>query len=265
MATAKTAARKKPASRRRPAARTPVSRRPPRQHGVGQRLAAWFANWLARHAANHRDSVRSRRDAAILRQTHANCTTCHGTGTIFTKGKHGEFTGSKPCPARPATLAVSKTRVAIGARMGVDKHSGLVGWRCPCGKKEKPRHRDAKTATAALRTHERAKHGGVSVGGAWYAQLPEGAQPVSQPAAAKPAAPTAPPVSKKITDSGMTDQEWILQNTPLSPKAADRKGVCWQCAGQGKIHFAFGGQQGLSVCSECNGKGTSKTTTARTT
>src|SRR5256885_10644054 len=32
------------------------------------------------------------------------------------------------------------------SRMGADKRTGLVGWTCPCGKKEKPRYRDAKTA-----------------------------------------------------------------------------------------------------------------------
>lgn len=251
------------ARKRRPAARTPVSRRPPRQHGAGQRLAAWFANWLARHAAKHRDHARTRRDAAILRQTHANCQVCHGTGTIFTKGKNGAFTGSKPCTAKPATITVSKTRVALASRIGVDKHSGLIGWTCPCGKKEKPRYRDAKTATSALRTHERQKHGGVTVGGTWYAQLPEGAKPAAVTAPPAPT-PKREPVSKKVTDSGMTDQEWILQNSKLTPSAADRKGVCWKCAGQARIFFAFGGEQGVATCEECNGTGKSKTTTART-
>lgn len=254
MATAKTAARKpaKKRSTRRPAARTPVSRRPPRQHGVGQRLAAWLANFIARHAASHRDSVRSRRDAAILRQTHANCQTCHGTGTIFTKGKNGEFTGSKPCPAKPATVTVSKTRVAIGARVGVDKHAGLIGWTCPCGKREKPRYRDAKAATAALRTHERAKHGSVSVGGAWYAQLPEGTQPVT----ASPK-PTPVAMSKTVTGSGLTDQQWEQQNSTLNTKAAAKAGKCWQCAGEGRLFHAFGGEQRVVVCGICNGTGKS--------
>jgi hypothetical protein len=258
-------AKKTAARKRRPAARTPVTRRPPRQHSPGQRLAAWAAAWLARHAAKHHDHARTRRDAAILRQTHANCTVCHGTGTIFTKGKNGAFTGSKPCTAKPATIQVSKTRVAITSRIGVDKHSGLIGWTCPCGKKEKPRYRDAKTATAALRTHERQKHGGVTVGGTWYAQLPEGTQPAAITTTPKPPAPRREPVSKVVTDSGMTDQEWILQNSKLSPAAARRKGVCWQCAGQGKLHFAFGGEQGVAVCDQCNGKGSIETTTSART
>lgn len=253
------------ARKRRPATRTPVTRRPPRHNSRAHRVAAWFATWLARHAAKHRDHARTRRDAAILRQTHANCTLCHGTGTIFTKGKNGEFTGSKPCTAKPATISVSKTQVALASRFGVDKHSGLIGWTCPCGKKEKPRYRDAKTATAALRTHERLKHGGVTVGGTWYAQLPEGAKAVTASSTPSKPQPKREPVSKIVTDSGMTDQEWILQNTKLSPTAAERRGACWQCAGQGKLHFAFGGEQGVAVCNECGGTGKAKTTTSART
>lgn len=263
MATAKPAAKKR--TTRRPAARTPVTRRPPRHNSRGQRIAAWFANWLARHAAKHRDHARTRRDAAILRQTHANCQVCHGTGTIFTKGKDGAFTGSKPCHAKPATISVSKTRVAIASRVGVDKHSGLIGWTCPCGKKEKPRYRDAKTATAALRTHERQKHGGVTVGGTWYAQLPEGTQPAAVTATSSPKPkPKREPVSKKVTDSGMSDQEWILQNKQLTQSTAEKRGACWKCAGQARIFFALGGEQSVAVCEECNGTGKAKTTTART-
>jgi hypothetical protein len=246
-------ATKKPAPRKRPAARTPVTRRPPRGRGPMHRLAAWCARILAHRAARHRTAVRSRKDAAILRVTHAGCGTCHGTGTVYTKDKHGTFTGSKACPAKPATMKVSRVKVAAAARVGVDKRSGLIGWRCPCGAKEKPRYRDAKAATAALRTHERARHGGTTVGGSWYAQLPEGT-----PATAlqfTPAAPKEAPVSKPNTSTTMTDAQWEKQNSPLSPAAADRKGVCWCCGGKGALYTAFGGEQKTVVCNICTGTG----------
>jgi len=125
-------------------------------------------------ARRRAERVRTRKDAAILRATHQGCPKCHGTGTVFTKAKDGTFSGSRPCPAKPTTMTVNRARIHAQARFGVDKDSGLIGWRCPCGAKEKPRYRDAKTATSALRAHERKRHAGVSVGGAWFAQLPEG-------------------------------------------------------------------------------------------
>lgn len=194
MATKTTAPRRK-APARRPAARTSVARRPPRSRGPLNRFVLWCARIVARHAARHTAVVRSRRDAAILRATHEGCATCNGTGTVYTKDKHGTFSGSKPCPAKPAEVKVGRAAVAKAARFGPDKTSGLIGWNCPCSKREKPRYRDAKTATAALRTHERKVHAGVSIGGRWYAQLPEAAKPATT--GKTPAAKPAPaPVSK---------------------------------------------------------------------
>ena len=240
--TKKTAARK-------PARRAPIARRPANRRDPLHRFAAWCGRLLAHHAARHTAAVRSRKDAAILRATHAGCAVCGGTGTIFTKDKKtGAFSGSKPCTAKPATVKVSRLKVHTAARVGVDKHSGLIGWTCPCGAKEKPRHRDAKAATAALRVHEKRKHNGTTVGGAWYAQLPEGTAP------AKPIT-AAPPVTKAAPAGGMTDAEWIKQNSRLSPAAADRKGVCWCCGGNGALYSAFGGEQTTTVCGMCHGTG----------
>lgn len=180
---------------RRPPTRKSTAPRPrktgggrrPRPKGLGPRLATWFALTLARLAASHRDGMRARRDAAILRQTHAGCATCHGTGTIATRNRKGEWTGSKPCTAKPATVKVNRWQAAKAARLGPDKHSGLYGWRCPCGAGiKRPRFRDAKTATAALRTHERQRHAGTSLGGTWYLQLPEGANPGTDTGKARP-------------------------------------------------------------------------------
>jgi len=257
MATKKPATRRK-APARRPAARTSVTRRPPRGRSRLNRFVLWCARIVARHAARHTAVVRSRRDAAILRAAHEGCGTCHGTGTLYTKDKHGTFSGSKPCPAKPATMKISRTKVAATSRFGVDKNSGLIGWRCPCGAKEKPRYRDAKTATAALRTHERKRHGGTTVGGAWYAQLPEG----TKPATASPAPPVQP-VTKPAAGSGMTDQQWEAQNSPLSPATAAKQGKCWCCGGKGVLYSAFGGQQITAVCSICHGTGRPATAAAK--
>lgn len=173
MATKRRPARRRTTARKSKVARKPITRRPTRHKKISYRMALWFARGVAGFAEDRRATVRSRRDAAILRATHAGCTRCKGTGTLYTKGKDGRLTGSKPCPAKPTATKVSRTQIAIASRVGPDKRSGLIGWSCPCGKREKPRYRDAKTATKALRAHERAKHGGVSVGGTWYAQVPE--------------------------------------------------------------------------------------------
>jgi hypothetical protein len=239
-------ARKRATARRRkpvhPAKRVKI----PKGGPVHARLAGKLMLHVAAHLDTHGDTVRSRKDAAILRATHQGCPKCKGNGQIFTKGKDGSFTGSKPCPAKPTTQKVSRWEIYKASRFGADKNTGLVGWACPCGKKEKPRYRDAKEATKALRTHERQKHGGKTVGGAWYAQANE--------AAAKPAAKTPVP-SKVVTDSGMTDEQWIKQNKSMSPSKAIAKGLCWMCAGNRKIHAAFGKQQILTVCPECQGSG----------
>jgi hypothetical protein len=250
-------ARKKPAARRKPIARKQLARRP-RGGSRAQRMATWLALFIAKQAEGHRATVRTRKDAAILRQTHAGCAKCHGTGTIYTKGKDGNFTGSKPCPAKPATTTVSRAAVARQARFGPDKRSGLIGWQCPCGKREKPRYRDAKTATAALRTHERKTHAGASVGGSWYAQMPETAKPTSQKG---PAPMPQQPVAKTNTSRRMSDADWEKQNKSMSPAAAAKKGVCWQCAGNGALYSAFGGQQITVACGECSGTGKSVQTT----
>jgi len=181
-------AKKRPATRRTAARRTAARRKPtagkrlsvrPRGKSFPERMAVWLALFIARQAEGRRATVRVRKDAAILRATHAGCVKCHGTGTIATHGKDGRLTGSKSCTATPSATRVSRGAVARQARFGPDKRSGLMGWKCLCGKGEKPRYRDAKTATAALKTHERKVHGGHSVGGAWYMQLPETAKPTT--------------------------------------------------------------------------------------
>ena len=248
MTAKKTAARKKPtAARRKPVKRT-ASIPKPRAKKRSEKLAVWLATTMAKQAEKHTQTVMSRKDAAILRMTHEGCPRCKGNGQIFTKGKDGSFTGSKPCPAKPTKAKAGRMRVAIAARFGADKNTGLVGWTCPCGSKEKPRYRDAKEATKALRTHERRKHGGKTVGGAWYGQVAEDA---AQPSTTAP----SEPVTKDVAGSGMTDTEWEKQNTPLTPAAAAKKGVCWCCGGQGRLFTAFGGDQQVVVCGICRGTG----------
>jgi len=188
--------RKAPASRRTTARRKHPARRVkiPRRGPLHARLGAWLVlRVVVPMVADRRSVMQSRKDAAILRATHEGCPKCGGNGQIFTKGKDGSFTGSKPCPAKPTKTKVSRAEINRAARIGADKRTGLVGWTCPCGKKEKPRYRDAKTATKALRAHEKAKHGGVSVGGTWYAQQTEAA-------ALAPSQPTpAPKVNTRKT------------------------------------------------------------------
>jgi hypothetical protein len=242
-----------PARRRKPAARTSARKHParrvkiPRTGPIHARITARMVLFAVSKFDTHDDVVRSRKDAAILRATHQGCPKCKGNGQIFTKGKNGEFTGSKPCPAPATKQRVSRWEIYKASRFGPDKNTGLVGWACPCGKKEKPRYRDAKEATKALRTHERNKHGGKSVGGAWYAQTTAAAAEQPQQQAAVP--------SKTVTDSGMTDEQWIKQNKKIHPGKAIAQGVCWMCGGNGKLHGAFGGEQILAVCPECQGSG----------
>ncbi|MEU8525273.1 hypothetical protein AB0C77_06670 [Streptomyces sp. NPDC048629] len=250
MTTRKPAARKKTTSTRRKPVKRTASIPKPRTKKRSEKLAVWLATTMAKQAAKHTETVMSRKDAAILRMTHEGCPKCHGNGQIFTKGNDGSFTGSKPCPAKPTKAKAGRMRVAIAARFGADKNTGLVGWTCPCGTKEKPRYRDAKEATKALRTHERRKHGGKTVGGAWYGQVAEDATPPTN----TPAAPNEP-VTKAVADSGMTDQDWEKQNTPVTPAAAAKKGICWCCGGQGRLFTAFGGEQAVVVCGFCRGTG----------
>ncbi|HCA85752.1 MAG TPA: hypothetical protein DEQ61_09790 [Streptomyces sp.] len=245
MATKKPARRRTAASsRRKPGPRKSVARKP-RRGGFWQRRATDLAWFVAQQGEKHTTTVQSRKDAAILRATHQGCQRCGGNGQIFTKGKDGSFTGSKPCPAKPQTMKVSRLKVAAAARFGQDKRSGLCGWKCPCGKSEKPRYRDAKTATTALRTHERKTHGGAGVGGSWYAQVPD----------TKPAKTPAPAVTKIATGSGKTDAQWEKQNKATPPAKAQAQGKCWQCSGQGALYSAFGGKQLTTVCGECTGTG----------
>jgi len=237
------ARRRKPAARKHPARRVKI----PRTGPVHARLGSWLVlRVIAPMVADRRSVMQSRKDAAILRATHVGCTTCHGNGQIFTKGKDGSFTGSKPCPAKPTKEKVSRWEINKAAR-GLDRNTGLVGCSCPCGWKQKPRYRDAREATKVLRTHERAKHSGKSVGGTWYAQTSDTA--TTQPAQAQ-AAP-----SKVVTNSGMTDEQWIKQNKKIHPGKAIAAGKCWMCAGDRKLHGAFGGQQIIAVCPECKGSG----------
>ncbi|WP_420032260.1 hypothetical protein ACN2WE_05200 [Streptomyces sp. cg28] len=243
----KQAARKATARRRTTATRKKtVSRaRVPRGGPIHARIGASMALFAAGKLETHDSVIQSRKDAAILRVTHKNCTTCKGNGSIYTKNKQGVFTGSKPCTAKPTATKAGKWAVYKASRFGAEKRTGLVGWSCPCGRKEKARYRDAKTATAALRAHEKKKHGGTTVGGQWFAQVPPEAMPE----------PKQPAVSKVVTDSGMTDEQWIKQNKKLHPGKAIAQGKCWKCAGNGKLHGAFGGEQTLTVCDECRGSG----------
>ena len=185
-----TARKRTTARRKKLGARKPIMRTPKGGSPI-DRLGAWMAIRIATHAQDHMATTMSRRDAAILRITHEGCPTCHGNGQIFTKGKDGSFTGSKPCPAKPKVQKVSRLKMVMAARFGTDRATGLIGWTCPCGSKEKPRYRDAKLATKALRAHETKKHGGQTVGGAWYAQ-------VTETAALQPSKPTPETKEKPI-------------------------------------------------------------------
>lgn len=267
MAARKPAARRKTTTTRRKTVKRTSTVRKPRATTRGQKMATWLAIKIGEQAEKHTQTVVSRKDAAILRMTHEGCPTCKGNGQIYTKSKKdGSFTGSKPCPAQPTRAKAGRMRVALAARFGPDKHSGLIGWACPCGSKEKPRFRDAKEATKALRTHERKKHGGKTVGGAWYAQVAADAQ-------VKPNAPQGgfdfdfntadQPVTKADASSGMTDAEWEKQNKPVSKQAAAKKGVCWCCGGKGALYSAFGGERITAVCTIC--RGTGKPTTPAST
>lgn len=254
MATKKPTTRKRTTARRKKLGVRKAIARKPRRGGIAQRAAITLGWFVAKQGEKHLNTVQSRKDAAILRLTHEGCPRCKGNGQIFTKGKDGSFTGSKPCPAKPTRAKAGRMKVAIAARFGPDKNSGLIGWTCPCGTKEKPRFRDAKMATQALRTHEKKKHGGKTVGGAWYAQQTEQAPTSTQ----IPKQPTAPPVSKVATNSGKTDQEWEKQNGTLDPDKAQAKGLCWQCSGKGALYSSFGGEHITTVCPECAGTGKAK-------
>lgn len=250
MAAKTSTARKRTAARRRkPVSRARVGKgvSVPRSVPVFARLGMRVALMAAKQMDDHKSVVMSRKDAAILRLTHEGCTTCKGNGQLFTQGKGGAFTGSKPCPAKPAKVKAGRVKVAMAARFGPDRSTGLVGWTCPCGKKEKPRFPDAKEATKALRAHEKKKHG-KSVGGAWYGQAAIAAE---EP---KPATEGAP-VTKVDTTSSMTDEEWEAQNTPLGQKAAENRGVCFCCGGKGALYSARNSEHTTTVCPICLGTG----------
>lgn len=240
MATATATTRKRATKRRKTAAkRTPIQRAT-RPGGTGQKAATWLALTMAKYAQKHTQTTMSRRDAAILRITHEGCPTCKGNGQIFTKGKDGAFTGSKPCPAKPTRQKASRMQVAIASRFGADKSSGLFGWTCPCGKKEKPRFRDAKEATKALRTHERQKHGGKSVGGAWYGQVAENAPAV--PAQQKTSALDNPRPKTPAKDKAMPDY-----TNPATPLTAPE--YAWKAT----LAHRRPGQYGLRPGDDCTG------------
>ncbi|WP_282790898.1 hypothetical protein [Streptomyces sp. CC224B] len=198
MATKKPTARKRTAARRRKTVSRARRPRIPRSGPLHVRLTAWAMIRVVDHLDLHKDGLRSRKDAAILRATHEGCTTCGGNGQIFTKRKDGSFSGSKPCPATPTRTRVSKWQVYKASRFGAEKRSGLVGCSCPCGWKQKPRFRDAKEATKALRSHEKTKHGGKSVGGTWYAQVAKATSGI----AAK--TPSAQPSVRKVNTGKST-------------------------------------------------------------
>lgn len=248
-----TTATRKPAARRRkpvPRARIGKGLKVPKSVPLHARIGMRMALIAASQMDAHKTTVMTRKDAAILRMTHEGCPTCHGNGQIFTKDKKtGAFNGSKPCPAKPTKAKASRIKVAMAARFSPDKRTGLVGWTCPCGKKEKPKFRDAKEATKALREHEKKKHGGKTVGGAWYGQGVD--QPTTEP---KPVT-QGEPVTKTDTHTTMTDAEWEAQNTPLSPAAAEKQGLCFCCGGKGALYSAFGGERITTACPICRGTG----------
>ncbi|MFE5958914.1 hypothetical protein [Streptomyces rubiginosohelvolus] len=248
-----TTATRKPAARRRkpvPRARIGKGLKVPKTVPLHARLGMRMALIAASQMDAHKTTVMTRKDAAILRMTHEGCPTCHGNGQLFTKDKKtGAFSGSKPCPAKPTKAKASRMKVAMAARFSPDKRTGLVGWTCPCGKREKPKFRDAKEATKALRDHEKKKHGGKSVGGAWYGQA------IDQPATEPKPVTAGEPVTKTDTSTSMTDTEWEAQNTPLSPAAAEKKGLCYCCGGKGALYSAFGGERITTVCPICRGVG----------
>lgn len=259
-----TARKRTTARRRKPVSRARVGKglTVPRDVPIFARLGMRIALMAAKEMEAHKSVVMSRKDAAILRMTHEGCPTCKGNGQIFTKGKDGSFTGSKPCPAKPTHGKAGRVKVAMAARFGADRNTGLIGWTCPCGKKTKPRFRDAREATKDLRTHERKRHGGKGVGGAWYGQAIEGTAEATEPK--KPATrkkatrmpnqkgapspeertvsvPNAPydpndpaqehrrqPVSTdpnaRNPHSGMTDAEWVAQlhHRTLAPNECKR-------------------------------------------
>ncbi|ARX81542.1 hypothetical protein SMD44_00940 [Streptomyces alboflavus] len=253
MATRKPTTRKRTTARRRKAVTRARRPRVPRNGPLHARFTAWALIRAVDHLDLHKDGVRSRKDAAILRATHQGCTTCGGNGQIFTKRKDGSFSGSKPCPATPTKARVSKWAVYKASRFGAEKRSGLVGCSCPCGWKQKPRFRDAKEATKALRGHEKQKHGGKTVGGTWYAQV---AKPTA--GTATKSTPAAAPVTKTNTSKAMSDTAWEKQNKPPSPAKATRLGLCRWCT-DGALYSAFGGEQRTVVCGICNGTGKAKT------
>lgn len=53
----------------------------------------------------------------------------------------------------------------------------------------------------------------------------------------------------------LTDEQWIKQNSRLAREACTRRGLCWQCNGQGGNYWAFGGERGFAKCPECKGDG----------
>ncbi|WP_435285212.1 hypothetical protein [Streptomyces bacillaris] len=245
-----TTPRKPPARRRKPVPRARIGKglTVPKTVPLHARLGMRMALIAAAQMDAHKTTVMTRKDAAILRMTHEGCPTCKGNGQIFTKGKDGAFTGSKPCPAKPTKAKAGRVKVALAARFSPDKRTGLVGWTCPCGKKEKPKFPDAKAATKALREHEKKKHG-RSLGGAWYGQA------VDHPATAPKPVTAGEPVTKTDTTSSMTDEEWEAQNTPLGQKAAANRGVCFCCGGKGALYSARNSQHITTVCPICTGTG----------
>jgi hypothetical protein len=199
------ARRATPARRRKPAARTTRRKHPARRVKIprGGPLHARVSSWLVLRVIvpmvdTHKDSATAREAAAIRRITHEGCTTCHGNGQIHTRNKKtGELTGSEPCPAPGTKEKAGRMAIYKASRFGRDKRAGLIGWSCKCGKKEKPRYQDAAAATKALRAHEKAKHGGKSVGGTWYAQQTEAAALApSKPGPAPKKASTRKPAAK---------------------------------------------------------------------
>lgn len=192
MAAKTVSTRKKPAARRTtaPARKTLTAKRAKaRSKSLAGRIARRAGTWAARAHARRRADRRARRDAAILRHTHAGCGTCGGAGRITQRKKDGSYAGSKSCPAKPKKVKASRTRVAIESRYGQDRRSGLHGWSCPCGRKSKPHCRTARDAIRELKTHEKRRHDGESLGGAWYLQIPAaGNTPPTTKAAALAAA-----------------------------------------------------------------------------
>lgn len=219
------------AAAKKKAARRPAGKAPQRSGGDPVvKTAKVVRGKLEARRARHKETLRSRKDAAILRTTHEGCTTCHGTGVIYTRAKDGSYSGSKSCPAKVSNQPVSRWQIAKQARWGRNRDTGLFGWRCPCGAKERARYRSIELAGAGIKNHNQRKHGGHSVGAGWVPGGEENAAPLppemvkesTRPAAMQTPAPTKPtPAAKPKTTPAAAKK--TASKRPAAKKTAARR------------------------------------------